>query len=481
MRALCSPAARLMGAGVSRSARAGVFLGSRSCLASPQWPRSWRSVSLVHLVCRRARHWRATPTLIQAPRWRERLLVSRSVTSSASQCPCIPSGGRWCCWKAYAVEADIEHGLIAHTPALFVIGPQGREAKVYITQQSYAAVGQFGQILAQEVSSLLPGRPRVRSDLSYAPIQAVTPSSSVALPRAGGGTVRLGPSRIPHLYVFFATWDQEVSGLAGQLDALDRYASSADASGLPALTAVDEASVEPSPTALSGFLGGLPHPLSYPVAIDQSGRVADGYQVLGVPWFVLASPTGHILWYREVSTSGWTSSSALVGEVRAALARAPSALASAAATEQELSGSPAPLASLHQQAGMLLGSRARLTARIGALRGYPIVINEWASWCTPCQAEFGLFAAASARYGRQVGFLGADTDDSPGDARSFLAQHPVSYPSYQTTTSALASLAPIEGLPTTIFINRAGKVVYVHVGQYDSQGALDEDITSYAR
>jgi len=39
----------------------------------------------------------SNPTLIQAPRWRERLLVSRSVTSSASQCPCIPSGGRWCC------------------------------------------------------------------------------------------------------------------------------------------------------------------------------------------------------------------------------------------------------------------------------------------------------------------------------------------------------------------------------------------------
>ena len=140
---------------------------------------------------------------------------------------------------------------------------------------------------------------------------------------------------------------------------------------------------------------------------------------------------------------------------------------------QELAGSPPPLAALHQQADQLLGNQSALDARIRALRGYPIVINAWASWCAPCRSEFGLFASASARYGPHVAFLGADTDDSAGDARTFLAQHPVSYPSYETTTAGLSSLAAIQGLPTTIFINPAGKVVYVHTGQYDSQGTLD--------
>jgi len=42
---------------------------------------------------------------------------------------------------------------------------------------------------------------------------------------------------------------------------------------------------------------------------------------------------------------------------------------------------------------------------------------------------------ASVRYGRQVAFLGADTDDSASEAQAFLAKHPVSYPSYQNTTS----------------------------------------------
>ena len=271
--------------------------------------------------------------------------------------------------------------------------------------------------------------------------------------------------------------------LGGQLQALNRYAANAQRAKLPALTAVDEGSVEPSPCALASILGSLPRPPSYPVGIDTSGRVADGYEVEGQPWFVLTSATGTILWYWNVDTQGWLSTAKLAAQVRAALSKAPAAPTGTAAVSQALAGSPAPLAALHRQASRLLGSDAALTARIHALQGYPIVVNAWASWCVACRSEFNLFRSASIQYGRGVAFLGADNDDNAGDAQAFLRQHPLSYPSYQTTSSQLQSLLPggLQGLPTTIFVGRDGKVAYVHDGQYSSQGSLNGDIDSYAR
>ncbi len=129
-------------------------------------------------------------------------------------------------WHAYGIQASIQRGLISHTPALYVIDRQGRLRRLYMTQQSYSAVGQFGQILAREISTLLPGHPAVRSHLSYRPVASIPPTRSVTLPRAGGGQVALGPGK-PHLYVFFDTWDREVTSIAGELDALNAYSADA--------------------------------------------------------------------------------------------------------------------------------------------------------------------------------------------------------------------------------------------------------------
>jgi cytochrome oxidase Cu insertion factor (SCO1/SenC/PrrC family)/thiol-disulfide isomerase/thioredoxin len=382
-------------------------------------------------------------------------------------------------WKAYGIAVDITRGQIDHTPVLFVISPQGRLEKVYLTAMAYASIGQFGQELAREASSLLPSHPPVRSKLSYGQVASVGPTATVSLPRAGGGSVRLGPGGA-RLRLFFATWVAQTSDLAAQLEALNGYRSAAAARGLPPVSAVDEASVEPSAGALARFLASLPHRLSYPVAIDRSGRVADGYEVQDEPWLVLTSRAGRIIWYYDLSTQGPLTAARLISDVGAALTAPPKAppATSPAAT----SGSPGQLSALRAQGDQLLGSDGALLARIHALHGYPIVINAWASWCPGCRQEFPLFASAAARYGTRVAFLGVDTEDPVvSNARAFLATHHTGYPSYQSPTEQIGSLAALEGLPSTIFVNCAGKIVSVHTGPYLTQGTLDQDIGSYAR
>jgi cytochrome oxidase Cu insertion factor (SCO1/SenC/PrrC family)/thiol-disulfide isomerase/thioredoxin len=376
-------------------------------------------------------------------------------------------------WKAYGIGTEIERGQVDHTPALYVIDRQGRLQKVYLTTQSYASVPQLGQVLAQEISSLLPGRPKVSSRISYGAIRGITPGRSTTLDRQGGGSVSLGPGR-PRLLVFFATWDSQVMDLRRDLRALNHYAAAADGGRLPGLIAVDEASVEPSAGALPRLLAKV-GPLSYPVALDRTGRVADGYEVQDEPWLVLVSSTGRILWYRDASTSGWPSPGGLRTEVRAALTRVP-----VSSGARALAGSPAALAALHAQGSELVGGR--LANRLRELRGYPVVVNIWGSWCIPCQREFGVLASAADRYGKQVAFLGADYNDQPGNARAFLRTHHVSYPSYTVTPGGLSSFLPggIQGTPTTFFVSRQGRVTYVHTGPYYAQGSLDQDIQSHA-
>jgi cytochrome c biogenesis protein CcmG, thiol:disulfide interchange protein DsbE len=147
-----------------------------------------------------------------------------------------------------------------------------------------------------------------------------------------------------------------------------------------------------------------------------------------------------------------------------------------------LAGSPAPLAALHRQADRLLpGGQDAYRARLRRLRGYPAVVNVWASWCGPCRFEFPLFQHAAAALGRRVAFLGIDSEDEDASARTFLGEKPVPYPSYTDPDKSLAeSIGARLGFPATAFYDRGGKLVYLKQGPFRDAAELRADIERYA-
>ncbi|HEY3758195.1 MAG TPA: TlpA disulfide reductase family protein [Solirubrobacteraceae bacterium] len=163
-------------------------------------------------------------------------------------------------------------------------------------------------------------------------------------------------------------------------------------------------------------------------------------------------------------------------------AAAPRVRLTAAQMQAQLAGAPAPLAALHAQASELLGGGPRaLRARLAVLRGWPIVINKWASWCEPCKEEFGAFQRVSLNLGRRVAFIGIDSGDSArADPLRFLRSFPLSYPSYYDASGQLGVEATDStNTPVTVFYDRDGGK-YIHQGAFPSTAKLEYDVKRYA-
>jgi cytochrome oxidase Cu insertion factor (SCO1/SenC/PrrC family) len=224
-------------------------------------------------------------------------------------------------WQDYNIAVQVEAGQIDHTPALYVINQQGTLEKVYLTQMAYSSITQSAQVIASEVSTLLPSHPKLSSLQSLAAIPGQTPATRVTLPSAApvaGGTgaaasapVTLGPGKA-RLVVFFATWLTETSNLKAELTGLSAYAKAAAARQLPSLTGIDETVTEPSVQTVTSYLKRI-GPLSYPVGLDETGRVADGYGVQDQPWLVVVNAAGKITWQHD----GWVSLAQLEQAARA--------------------------------------------------------------------------------------------------------------------------------------------------------------------
>jgi cytochrome c biogenesis protein CcmG/thiol:disulfide interchange protein DsbE len=147
-----------------------------------------------------------------------------------------------------------------------------------------------------------------------------------------------------------------------------------------------------------------------------------------------------------------------------------------------LAGAPRPLAKLYGAGDRLLtGGTDAFQAQLDALRGYPVVVNKWASWCEPCRREFPYLQRLSARYGKRVAFLGVDAKDSAAAARTFLREFPLPYPSFSDPDQDISGLlGATAGFPATAYYDSNGERVFVKQGQYASRADFAADIRRYA-
>lgn len=102
-------------------------------------------------------------------------------------------------------------------------------------------------------------------------------------------------------------------------------------------------------------------------------------------------------------------------------------------------------------------------ARLGIreLRGTPVMLNIWASWCDPCRQEAPLLERAWRTEGRPHGvlFLGLDQQDATGDALAFTREYGIDYPNVHDAGNDVPHSYGATGVPETYFINARGDVV----------------------
>jgi cytochrome c biogenesis protein CcmG, thiol:disulfide interchange protein DsbE len=112
---------------------------------------------------------------------------------------------------------------------------------------------------------------------------------------------------------------------------------------------------------------------------------------------------------------------------------------------------------------------------LAELRGHPVVLNIWASWCVPCKKEAPELAASARAHAGRVVFLGLDVQHFKSDARRFLGRYRVRYVSVRDGGGATGDAYGITGVPETYWIDARGRIVDHYPGQV-SRRQLEDGI-----
>lgn len=111
----------------------------------------------------------------------------------------------------------------------------------------------------------------------------------------------------------------------------------------------------------------------------------------------------------------------------------------------------------------------------------PVVINVWASWCTPCAAEMPRLVRAADAYAGRVDVLGIDILDDRVAALGWAKEIGVDFPSLYDHDGVVRAKLPIPGPPVTFFVSGDGRLVHTEYGEIDSDAKLAGLISQHLR
>lgn len=112
-----------------------------------------------------------------------------------------------------------------------------------------------------------------------------------------------------------------------------------------------------------------------------------------------------------------------------------------------------------------LKSNSGKNLKLSEFRGQVVMVNFWASWCAPCRQEMPLLEKMYKKY-KPLGFtlLGVNVEEDSRKARSLLKGLKVSFPILFDNTNKVSKLYNVTAMPSTVLIDRNGKMRYLHKG-----------------
>jgi cytochrome c biogenesis protein CcmG/thiol:disulfide interchange protein DsbE len=114
---------------------------------------------------------------------------------------------------------------------------------------------------------------------------------------------------------------------------------------------------------------------------------------------------------------------------------------------------------------------------LASYKGTPVLVNFWATWCTPCTTEMPLLETAHTQWGNKVQFVGIDRQDYKPDALAFAQKTHVTYPLAADPDATLDGAYRLRGMPTSVIIDRNGRIVQEITGPV-TKSQLDDILKS---